>query len=84
MRKPWRAGDLGSLESRRNTHSPLEAIKEDQEAETMIVPFQNKKNPGGLSPCVGMCVMDEESGWCKGCYRTLDEIKAWQKLTLVE
>ncbi|KAF0114156.1 MAG: hypothetical protein FD149_1930 [Rhodospirillaceae bacterium] len=50
----------------------------------MIVPFQNKKNPGGLSPCIGVCVMDEETEWCKGCYRTLEEITTWRRLTLVE
>ncbi|KAF0135533.1 MAG: hypothetical protein FD153_2088 [Rhodospirillaceae bacterium] len=50
----------------------------------MIVPFRNKRNPGSLSPCVGVCVMDEDKGWCKGCYRTLHEITVWGALTLVE
>lgn len=30
-----------------------------------------------LSPCVGVCVMDEASGFCAGCLRTLDEIACW-------
>lgn len=29
------------------------------------------------SPCVGICVMDDASGFCKGCQRTLDEIVDW-------
>jgi predicted Fe-S protein YdhL (DUF1289 family) len=29
------------------------------------------------SPCIGVCAVDEDSGLCQGCYRTLDEIKAW-------
>ena len=32
------------------------------------------------SPCVGVCAMDEETGFCQGCYRTLDEIKQWWDL----
>jgi uncharacterized protein len=29
------------------------------------------------SPCVNICVMDEATGWCTGCFRTIDEIVAW-------
>jgi len=29
------------------------------------------------TPCVGVCVMDIDSGYCRGCYRTLGEIAAW-------
>ncbi len=29
------------------------------------------------SPCVSVCRLDERSGWCEGCLRTLDEIAAW-------
>jgi len=30
-----------------------------------------------MSPCIKVCKMDEE-GKCKGCKRTLEEIKAWE------
>lgn len=30
-----------------------------------------------LSPCISVCVMDADSGWCRGCYRTIDEIVGW-------
>lgn len=29
------------------------------------------------SPCVDICVMDDATGWCEGCGRTLDEIARW-------
>lgn len=30
-----------------------------------------------LSPCIGVCEMDVDSGYCRGCWRTLGEIAAW-------
>ena len=32
------------------------------------------------SPCINICRMDEASGWCEGCLRTLDEIACWSLL----
>ena len=32
------------------------------------------------SPCNNVCRMDERSGWCLGCCRTLDEIASWSSL----
>ncbi len=32
------------------------------------------------SPCVSLCRMDADSGWCLGCLRTLDEIASWGSL----
>ena len=32
------------------------------------------------SPCTSVCTMDDSTGWCRGCYRTLDEIAAWSAL----
>lgn len=31
------------------------------------------------SPCINVCRMDERSGLCVGCRRTLDEIAAWSR-----
>jgi len=31
------------------------------------------------SPCVGICVLDEERVRCVGCGRTIDEIISWGK-----
>lgn len=32
------------------------------------------------SPCVGVCSMDEATGFCQGCFRTLEEIRQWWDL----
>ena len=32
------------------------------------------------SPCISVCVIDERTGLCTGCQRTLDEIAAWSVL----
>jgi uncharacterized protein len=32
------------------------------------------------SPCINVCRMDERTGWCEGCHRTIDEIAAWSRL----
>ena len=41
----------------------------------------NHKGPGVPSPCVSICLLDEASGSCKGCLRTLREIGAWAGLS---
>ena len=37
----------------------------------------NKSN----SPCVNICRMDADTGFCQGCFRTLEEIATWGYLT---
>ena len=43
-----------------------------------------------LSPCISICVLDADTGWCLGCYRSRDEIQSWprqsaaEKLSLLE
>ena len=32
------------------------------------------------SPCIGVCSMDDNTGLCQGCYRTMDEIQGWWDL----
>lgn len=29
------------------------------------------------SPCINLCILDEQHGLCRGCFRTLDEIGNW-------
>ena len=29
-------------------------------------------------PCIGVCSIDEESGYCLGCSRTEDEVYKWE------
>lgn len=33
--------------------------------------------PAIASPCIEICVMNEQSGYCRGCFRTVDEIAGW-------
>lgn len=53
----------------------------------MIEPLINLRDarerhpgPGVPSPCVSICELDERSGSCKGCYRTLREIAGWSAM----
>lgn len=36
------------------------------------------------SPCISVCQIDEASGLCIGCRRSLDEIRDWPVLTAEE
>ena len=36
------------------------------------------------SPCVGVCELDQVSGLCRGCLRTLQEIARWGGLSATE
>ena len=29
------------------------------------------------TPCIGVCTMDDNTGFCLGCYRSLEEIQNW-------
>lgn len=29
------------------------------------------------SPCNRVCTLDERTGWCLGCWRTIEEIMEW-------
>jgi len=33
-----------------------------------------------MSPCIGICKLDQKSGLCLGCRRTIDEIGRWAML----
>ncbi len=36
------------------------------------------------TPCIKVCVVDGESGLCLGCYRRLNEVATWTRLTDAE
>ncbi|MGH8632354.1 MAG: DUF1289 domain-containing protein [Burkholderiales bacterium] len=42
------------------------------------------------SPCTNVCQMDPETGYCRGCLRTIEEIAGWpdysseEKLAVLE
>lgn len=33
------------------------------------------------TPCIKVCVVDGESGLCLGCYRKLNEVAGWARLS---
>jgi predicted Fe-S protein YdhL (DUF1289 family) len=37
--------------------------------------------PPVRTPCIKLCVVDGESGLCMGCYRRLNEVAGWSKMT---
>lgn len=39
------------------------------------------KKGGTPSPCISVCTIDEDSGFCRGCLRTADEIERWLSYT---
>ncbi len=32
-------------------------------------------------PCISVCEFDGRTGYCFGCGRTMEDIRAWKKLT---
>ncbi|MBL8539135.1 MAG: DUF1289 domain-containing protein [Betaproteobacteria bacterium] len=36
---------------------------------------------GVPSPCIKVCVIDPDTGWCLGCRRSLDEIAGWPEFS---
>ncbi len=33
------------------------------------------------SPCINVCSLDNATGYCQGCYRTIEEIQGWWDYT---
>ncbi|MER2552348.1 MAG: DUF1289 domain-containing protein [Thauera sp.] len=31
------------------------------------------------SPCINICRMSADTGWCEGCQRTIEEITRWSR-----
>ena len=46
----------------------------------MSAPYDTATQPVA-SPCTSVCTIDTETGLCAGCYRTLDEIAGWIRLS---
>ena len=36
------------------------------------------------SPCISVCVIDAATGFCGGCFRTLEEIAGWIDFSAAE
>lgn len=33
------------------------------------------------TPCIKVCTIDDQTGFCKGCYRTLREVTLWPRMS---
>lgn len=36
------------------------------------------------SPCINICYMSPDTGWCEGCQRNIDEISRWSTTSDVD
>lgn len=36
------------------------------------------------SPCINLCQLDADGRFCRGCFRSLDEIAAWSRVSNAE
>jgi predicted Fe-S protein YdhL (DUF1289 family) len=45
--------------------------------------FSTLPGPRPASPCINICTLDDR-GYCRGCYRTIQEITVWSRLTAGE
>ena len=37
-----------------------------------------------VSPCLGICLMDPRTRMCRGCLRTIEEIRDWYRADAAE
>jgi predicted Fe-S protein YdhL (DUF1289 family) len=40
--------------------------------------------PSPVSPCLGICLMDPQTRMCRGCLRTIDEIRGWYEASAAD
>ena len=45
---------------------------------------QLKQDEEVASPCINICKINERTGLCEGCKRTIDEIACWSIYTAAE
>ncbi len=62
-----------------------DAVQENEEKMTLrhMIRLVRMRAPAGAaagetpSPCISICRMNERTGFCEGCFRTLGEIAGW-------
>ena len=42
---------------------------------------EDRPAPSMRTPGIKVCIVDGESGLCMGCYRRLNEVAGWSKMT---
>lgn len=61
------------------TRHPLDIERIAARAQLVRTHSQNDARPVP-SPCISVCEIDPASGWCLGCWRTVDEVAMWSTL----
>ena len=41
-------------------------------------------NAAPASPCIGVCLLDPATGYCRGCLRSVTEIASWYEASAEE
>jgi predicted Fe-S protein YdhL (DUF1289 family) len=44
----------------------------------------NANEPPPISPCISVCQLDPATGFCRGCWRTIDEVAGWLAYSAAE
>ena len=52
----------------------------DKQALEHAIALAKTQRPVG-SPCIDVCRLNPSSGYCEGCLRNRDEIKAWKSMS---
>lgn len=55
-----------------------EVINRREELELAIARAKTQRPVG--SPCIDVCRLNASSGYCEGCLRNREEIKAWRSM----
>lgn len=42
---------------------------------------QSPQQRSAVSPCINVCTLNVDNGLCQGCWRTLDEITRWSRVS---
>ncbi len=63
-----------------NTNDPVLASVHAAQRERATQVLAMPSGQALPSPCVSLCQMQGETGWCWGCRRSLDEIARWSNL----
>lgn len=38
---------------------------------------RRQRDKNGPTPCINVCSVEEDTGLCRGCFRTLEEVARW-------
>src|SRR5213079_3024710 len=63
---------------------PLRIRRRGFRAARLGMSQNGEPEPNPFSPCLGICLMDPATRMCRGCLRTIDEIRTWYEASAAE